>query len=174
MTLIVEDGSVVSNAESYISVADADIYLGKIGKVDWSAFDDLDKEVFLRNATSYMVGRYGARWAGYIKSSSQTLDWPRSTVPIEGLATTEYLSETVVPDEVKNACALLAFKSTTADLLPDETRVIIRKKVDVLETEYSEHSPQTKRYKEIDAMLGKYLAIKGSGSGGILPMVRVA
>lgn len=169
MALIVEDGSVVSGAESYVSVADADTYHSNLGNSTWTALSTAEKEQALRKATNYMLGRYGQDWLGYRESSSQVLDWPRKFVPISDLLYVEYVSNTTVPNEVKNACASLALRANSEALLPDEEQQVVREKVDVIETEYSEFSPSRKKYTEIDLMLKKYLA----NSSGALQMIRV-
>lgn len=170
MTLTVEDGTIVTGADSYCTIAYANAYHYARGNaLTWSDYDDVDLERALRKATDYMLQKYGNRWMGYRKSSSQSLDWPRTYVPLNDLVALEYVSDSIVPNEVKNACAALAFRALTDNLLDDEEQVVIREKVDVIETEYSPHSTQRKSYPEIDLMLRKYL-IAGDG----LPMVRVA
>lgn len=170
MALIVEDGSIVSGAESYCTVAYADAYHNARGNyLTWIEYDNPTREAALRKATDYMLQKYSHRWMGYRKSSSQSLDWPRTYVPINDLVALEYISDSIVPIEVKNACASLAFRALTVDLFEDEEQVVVREKIDVIETEYSEYSPNQKRYTEIDLMLRKYL-IASDG----LPMVRVA
>ncbi len=168
MALIVEDGSIVQGAESLCSVADADAYHAAIGNADWALLTEAGKEQSLRKSTQYMQGQYGGKWAGYRKDSSQSLDWPRSYVLISDTLYVEYLSDSIVPLEVKNACASLAFRASSVDLLADEEKDIVSETVDVITTVYSQHSPQRKRYPEVDQMLTRYLA----GNGG-LKMVRV-
>lgn len=169
MALTVEDGSVVSGAESYISVADADTYHSNLGNTAWDALTTAQKEQSLRKATNYMLGRYGNDWLGYRVGSTQLLDWPRKFVPLPDLLSVEYISDSVVPDAVKNACASLALRASSETLLPDEEQAVVREKVDVIETQYSEHSPTRKRYTEVDLMLKSFL----SGSTGALKIVRV-
>ena len=65
MSLIVEDGTGKSNAESYISVADADTYHSNRDNTDWAALTTAEKERLLRIATDYMVAVYRLRWDGY-------------------------------------------------------------------------------------------------------------
>lgn len=170
MALTVEDGTIVAGAESYCTVAYATTYhYARGNSAVWKGYNEIHLENALRKATDYMLQKYGNRWMGYRKSSSQVLDWPRSYVPINDLVALEYISDALVPVEVKNACAALALRALTDNLLDDEEQVVIREKVDVIETEYSPHSSQRKRYPEIDLMLRKYL-IASDG----LEMVRVA
>jgi hypothetical protein len=169
MTLVVESGSITPGAESYISVTDANDYHLMLGNSAWDDLSTAGKEEALRKATNYMLGRYGDDWLGYRVSSSQVLDWPRQFVPIADLRYLEYVSDSVVPTEIKNACASLALRASSESLQPDEEQRVVREKVDVIETEYSEYSQSQKKYPEIDRMLKKYLA----GTNGALEMVRV-
>lgn len=90
MPLIVEDGTGLSTAESYLSVADfrtraAALALWKVvdsaAAADWiTPAADADVEAALRRATAALDGAYGDRWAGQKTSWQQALDWPRSGV----------------------------------------------------------------------------------------------
>ena len=79
-TFVVEDGTGKSNADSYISVADADQYFENHNNPsDWTGATQSEKEMALRNATQYLDSYYGARWRGRKKllEEDQSLDWPR-------------------------------------------------------------------------------------------------
>ncbi len=163
MTLIIEDGSALADSESYISVADANIYHENRGNTAWTGIaTDLIREQLLRKATDYMVATYRQRWRGYRKTATQALDFPRSFCYLEPFvygavgAYPYLLSDTVVPNEVKNACAELALKAIDGDLMVDLTQAVIREKVDVIEVEYDKFSPAQKRYTQIDAMLSVF------------------
>ena len=127
MALIVETGAGLSDADSYISEADATAYLTSIGKSDaWDAIDD--KEAALRLATSYLLQRYRGRWLGNRRFITQALDWPRYGVVLEdspgGFGGYEPLYDIdKVPPEVKQACALLALKTADGDLVSDIGRL---------------------------------------------------
>lgn len=165
--LTVEDGTGKTDADSYISVTDADAYHDAIGNATWTGANAA-KEHALRKATQYMQQVYFDRWDGYRKTSTQALDWPREDVQIKGLRFVEYVTSTTIPQEVKNACASLALRAMTDDLLADEERAVISESVDVISTTYSEYSPQRKKYPEIDKMLAKYLIVTNG-----LRMIRV-
>jgi hypothetical protein len=164
--LIVEDGTGLSNADSYASLAEANLYHANHGNVDWSDIDATTKEQLLRKATDYMVAQYRLQYAGYRRYSTQSLDWPRLYVPlIDSLSANvfpQYVDFDIVPTTVKNACAELALKSYTAILMQDLTQGIIREKVDVIEVEYDKFSPQQTRYEQIDAMLSVFFKQQGN------------
>ena len=111
MALIVEDGSIVTDAESYISVADADTYLAKYGKdAVWSTKTVEQKEVLLRSSRLYMDTKYS--WKGSQATQGHTTNWPRSEVYIENTL----LGSAFIPADISNSNALLAAESTSNDL----------------------------------------------------------
>jgi hypothetical protein len=171
MALVVEDGTMVSGAESYCTTAYADTYHANRGNTAWDSLDDDVKEASLRKATDYMVGRYRAAWAGVKKSVSQSLDWPRDIVPVLDGPTnfTQYYENTIVPTEVKNACASLALRAATAALVPDQERAVLSEQVGPISTTYDPNSSRQTKYVEIDDMLSPYLKNRGRA----VPLVRV-
>lgn len=139
MSIIVAPNTI---AESYVSVADADTYHLNRGNASWAALTTTVKEQCLRKSTDYMVGEYFGRW-------------------LDGYGD---LESDAVPSAIANACASLALRANTSDLIPDVGRAKIRTKVDVVEVEYSEYSSQVTQYRAIDAMLAPYLVDGGSGA----------
>ena len=160
MALEVEDGTGKATAESFISVTDASTYHTARGNAAWAALaSDTVREQCLRKATDYMRQAYRSRWLGYKVDENQALDWPRYDVVVEGYA----IDDDIVPTEIKNACAELALKAATADLLADQSQGVVREKVGPIEVEYDKSSPQSTRYKAIDAILSPYLKANGGG-----------
>jgi hypothetical protein len=154
MTLIVENGTGLSNAESFVSVADADARRTAFGDgTAWSALTTEQKEQALRKATAFMEQRYRQRWRGTKLLRDQALSWPRFGAEVDGYV----LYSDVVPSEVANVCADLALKSLSESLNADLTRGIVREKVGPLETEYDAYSPQGPRYPAIEQALAPFL-----------------
>lgn len=158
MALIVEDGSIVAGAESYITVADATSWHSDRGNAAWAALTEAQKEQSLRKATDYMLQVYGMRWKGDRVSASQALDWPREGVEVFGFD----IDADVVPDAVANACAELALRAASGDLTPDITRRTVREKVGPIEVEYDRNAPALPDYQAVDNMLAPYLEQGGS------------
>lgn len=174
MTIIVEDGTGKATAECYISVVDATTYHQKNGTGDdWDAVDD--KEAALRKATNYLTQAYRLSWGGYRVTTTQRLDWPRAWCPLpdapSGYGNNQaYVAQNVVPEEVKNACAILALQSNSGDLAPNQGQAQSKVKVDVIEITYDAASPQTIQYRAIDMILAPYLG--GGSSGAMTKLVR--
>jgi hypothetical protein len=167
MALVVEDGTGLANAESYISVADADTYHSKMGNSDWENLESADKEACLRRAAQFMVAVYRLKWQGRRVKQEQKLDWPRVGVVIKDLASSAgYLAPAsyglfqvdynVVPDEVKNACAELALRASIGQLAPDLSQRVVSETIGPITVNYDRYSPQSPRYTEIDLMLSPF------------------
>lgn len=161
MALTVETGAGLAGAESYISVADADTRHSNLGNTDWTG-TDAEKEAALRKATEYLEQAYRQRWRGTKLFRAQALSWPRYGATVDGYD----LDSDEVPADIANACADLALRALTDTLAPDLTRAVIREKVGPLETEYSEASPQSTRFRAIDMALSPYL--KGGAMNAML------
>ena len=152
MALIVEDGTGLSNAESYASVLDFQTYHANMGN-DVTLLTDTTIEQLLRRSTQYMVAVYRQRWQGRRTLQTQALDFPRYDVFVDGYS----VLSNIVPLEIKYACCELALKANSGELLADQTQKVIREKVDVIEVEYDKNSPAQTRYSQIDAMLSTLL-----------------
>lgn len=160
MALVTEIGNGDSTAESLCSVAFADTYHADRGNVAWAALATTAiKEQNLRKATEYMFQVFSRRWTGYRMTYTQALDWPRDYVPrVPALTGTLYYANNTVPVEVQRACAELALKASSADLLADLTQQKISVTIGPIQTTYDKNSQQTKRYASIEAMLSPYFA----------------
>jgi len=73
---IVEDGTGMSTATSYISLVDAKQYWENLG-YDYSALSDDQLSVLFNKAAKAVDGQYRLRFPGYRKLDTQTLEWPR-------------------------------------------------------------------------------------------------
>ena len=141
MTLIVETGTNVPGAESYVSVADCAAYATARG---FTFTADAAGEAALRRATAYIDTTYQSRFPGLrTYRRQQSLEWPRSgafyPAPQNDVATCYVPSFTgydasiygidaigvnVIPPEIVNACCLAAVREQEApnSLLPDLER----------------------------------------------------
>lgn len=147
--LIVEDGTGVIGAESYVSVAEADLYMVAFGYDEWPQPPDLTppepdpnlakKEAMLRRGALYIDGVYGIRSVGYRKNSNQGLLFPQlgafywNGTPVDSDS---------VPDVYKKAqmeASRLAYAGValTVSIGAGELE-LKRKKVDVIEKEWFE------------------------------------
>lgn len=154
MSLVVEDGTGLSTAESYISVTDADTYFTARGVTAWTGSTTV-KEQALRKATDYLLQRYRSRWQGVRMLSTQALDWPRANVCVDGY----YVASDAVPVPVERACAELALKTLSDDLSPDLDRggEVASESVGPVAVSYFAGADPRKVFTAIDDMLAPFL-----------------
>ena len=117
----------------------------------------------MRKATDYMIQTYRQRWQGFKVAGTQPLDWPRNSVYVDpvtdiwGRVTATLIPNHVVPDEVKYACAELAFKSLSEELLEDQDRPVISEQIDKIKIDYDKFAPLARKYKAVDFRLAPFL-----------------
>lgn len=103
---VVEDGTGLTTANSYVSVAFSDTYHDAQGNpTTWSTATTVEKQDALRRATEELDLRYGVRWNGWRASSEQALDFPRT-----GLTDSagNDVDDDVIPTPLKRATARAA------------------------------------------------------------------
>lgn len=167
MALVVEDGTGLSNAEAYCSVANATTYHNARGNADaWDAIED--KEAALRLATDYLTQKYRGKWQGKRTTSAQALDWPRTGVKWTD-SPAGYYADNALPMELVNACAELALRTAAGPLLADLGRETLSETVDVISVTYAEGRSRQTAYAAVDGWLTSLL---GAGSGSCFPVVR--
>lgn len=151
MALIVEDGTGLATAESYISVADADTYIANFkGAVSvWDSATEASKEIAARNATQYLDDGY--LFIGGKETSAQALQWPREYAYDEA----DELIEGV-PQKLKDATAELMYEYIVGgDLVSNlsTTDYLKRKKTDVLEKEWFQGAPKQNVYVRVNRLI---------------------
>lgn len=176
MAIIVEDGTGMATAETYLTVAEFKAYHNKRGRaVDMDALDTAASEAALRLATDYMQQVYQDRWLGVRLTYGQALDWPRAYAnrsesnAVQGADSSVFWwNENEVPTPVKNACAELAYRATESDdgLMPDLARKEKSVKVGPIAVDYEEGAGrESPEYTAVDAMLMRLLYTDDGISG---------
>ena len=121
MALVVEDGTGKTDANSYLSEADADTYnTNHSVSTDWSGATQANKEIALRLATQYLDVRYKSLWKGVKYADAQALDWPRIWAEKEGTYDSSYYDQESIPQILKDATAELALRVIEGDTLFDD------------------------------------------------------
>jgi len=133
MALIIEDGSIVAGANSYVSLAEARAYATARNKS--IPTDDTSLESLLILAMDYLEAQR-ARFEGSKVSAEQELQYPREGVIVDGIE----LASTVIPSILKQAQIRLAMEASGGvDLMPTRSGAFVKKEtVGPIETEYSE------------------------------------
>jgi hypothetical protein len=112
MSLIVEDGTGLANAESYVSVAAATTYHANFGNAAWLDLDPATQEIYLRKATRDLDVLFGRTYLSTMLTTTQALLWPRV-----GYTTCDGVYVTGVPVALANVVAELALLNATTDVL---------------------------------------------------------
>lgn len=137
---IVEDGSCVPNANSYLTLEEANQYQANKNRSDWLALSDIEKQASLIKATQYVDELF--TWKGRRKYESQNLAFPR--VRIRDLDGFEVKG---IPRRLKDAiceAAFYGFSSSSELFVTHDTNGAIKKqKVDVIEVEYFSDEDKT-------------------------------
>jgi len=116
MPLIVEDGSIVPDADSYVSLADARALAANYGL--GLPADDTAAEVALRNGATY-VGLAEPQMCGRRVSAEQSLAYPRTGTTLNGFT----VADNVIPSQLIRAQVIAAITygagtETTATVAP--------------------------------------------------------
>ena len=154
VTIVKEDGTGLANANSYATLAEAEIYLENTGRKDtgaWVTASADQKNAALIQGTDYLDQIYRRRYRGEIFSTTQRLEWPRNNL-VDALGAAILPAD--IPEAIGNATIEYAVEAVSGALAPtpqfDDTGNEIKskfEKVDVLEerTVYRDKAPR--RYK---------------------------
>ncbi len=110
MSIIVEDGSNVAGANSYVSLIDARVILNSLGQ-DLDA-NDTTAEQQLLNSMVY-IEAFREKYKGQRTERSQPLQWPRIGVCIDDFV----LDTDVIPQDLINAQVFAAYEFSTGVVL---------------------------------------------------------
>lgn len=162
MAFVVEDGTGLSTANAYVSVADATTYLTDRDGAAWIAATTAVKQAAICEATTYLDSHYTYA-NGMRKTSTQALMWPRSgAFDFEGYALDG------IPQILKNACAELANFALTDDLNGSQDRATVSETVGPVSVTYRNGADDRKTYPAVDKMLLRFGLIRGTGGGAIM------
>lgn len=163
-TLVIQDDDgTVTNANTYITEADADTYFDDRDNSTWDAATSADKITALINAWQYMDTSF--TYLGCRLTAEQNTEWPRSNVYSPCGC---YLIEGI-PTRITYAQCEYAVRALSGPLVPDITydsnKMItkLKQKVGPIETDTSYNGYVTSRvYPEADALLNEFLQSTGT------------
>lgn len=145
MALVVEDGTGVEGANSYLTVAELRAFAGDRGL---TLPTDSEVEKLLVKATDYLELK---SYIGDRASDNQGLSWPRTQT------TNPYWQYTgIIPTKLKTAQSLLAVEAMNGELSqatrPNE---YVQTKIDVLYIKYAKDDDRSAglRYRAVDDLL---------------------
>lgn len=112
MAFVVEDGTGLANATSYVDVAFVRAFELDRGRTGLAAVPDQVVQALLIRATDYAEARWRALFKGAVASTAQALSWPRTDATDESNR-----SLTGVPNILQRAIAELAERAEGLDRL---------------------------------------------------------
>ncbi len=140
MAIIAEDGTGKSDAQSYLSVADADAYFTARGIAAWTGANSA-KEAALIAATEYI----DIRWGDLLKGSLEFPDTQALLFPRLNVYDNEGRALTGIPQRLERATAEYALISLSQSLMPNPT-IESRGKIVTEESEETGPIKETKKY----------------------------
>ncbi len=166
MALIVEDGTGVTDAAAYATVAEADTYWGERTHQEiytaWNlaATTTAFKEGALREASDFLDGKYAQFYVGERAGDVQGLQWPRTNA----VGAYGYLLNGL-PAELVKATHELAGRAVSAVLAADQDRggMVKSAKAGSVAVEFMEGATAETAYGVVQGILGPIL--NGSQSG---------
>ena len=183
LVLVKEDGSGLSNANSYASAADGDAYHdGHLYASAWTAATTGSKEAALVMATRVIDAMF--RFNGFKRVTGQALQWPRrecrdpdsdsGIVPWLMFVWGSFLDETKVPAAVLQATCELGRELLKTDLTaaPSGQGFAKLRVEGALELDFDPNDRPAPVTPLVQAMLGKLGDYVGQRSG-MVPLVRV-
>lgn len=108
--MIIEDGTIVTDADSYVSIEFADSYFSARGETSWIELDEDSKAHALVKATDFVDNIFA--WNGKKASANQSLNFPRTELidrdgyKVEG-----------IPSKLKQAVCLASLISSSGEEL---------------------------------------------------------
>lgn len=156
MPLIVEDGTGLEDANSYVSIDDADQYHTDRNNTAWLSLTEQEKTGRLINAASYMGG---FSYLGLRLNVDQGLAFPRYYPP------KEKPESAAIPRNVKSCQCEMALQ--TSLLAPTDGRVISEERIEgAIDTKYDTSRAYTQTvYPAVNLYLGPYLRTEQTGGG---------
>ena len=135
MALVIEDGSQVAGANSYITVAELRAF--GLARSSGLPTPNEEAESLLVRAMDYIEGMR-SRFQGKKTGATQPLQFPRKGLIIDD----EPFPDNAIPNELKNGQAQLAIDIFAGfdPMASSDGREVLREKVDVIETEYAQSS----------------------------------
>jgi len=157
MAIVVEDGTGLADAETYVSVDDCKAYLNARGKTAFGLLAEGVQEAALRNAADYLDAKYGPRLQGYRLLVTQALYWPRECVSYDNV--TWDPAPLPVP-LVRACCEAAALASAGTDLFePLDRGGQVTEKLEIVgpiteRTKWAGSAPVGTTYPAIDRLMG--------------------
>lgn len=169
MTLVVETGAGLSDAESYVSVTDASAYFDAHGgpSTQWTAASTGTRESALRYATQWLDTHY--TWPGMILNFTQRLAWPRRLARDNEGRLLAAIPWQIIAADCELAREHLISPLNAAISAGNYLQSVNTSRTDGGDTEsiavtYKANSPSKRSFPLVDDLLAMLVGASGSGS----------
>jgi hypothetical protein len=133
MALIVEDGSLVENSDSYVNSTTIEGFLTERGILSDTLATQAQREAMALRAMDFLNTQ---DYLGRRVDNNQSLSFPRSGIK---LSDNRSLASNEIPQELKDAqCWLIYYIDAGTDPSSTQAQLVKREKVDTLEIEYQD------------------------------------
>lgn len=156
MTIVVEDGTGLADANSYVSEDEADTYADDRGITAWTD-STADKEAALVRATTTLDATYRTRFTGSkLNGRAQALEWPRINA-YDWLG--NLLDDDEVPIEVRDATVELAIRELAdpGSTMPDLDRAVRSLAAGSVRIEYAANARETTTFSIVGAIMSSLI-----------------
>ena len=172
--IIIEDGTVIADANSYVEEPEAGAYFsGHPDEAVWTG-SSTDRHVWaLIRAARYLESKFSGRWRGAAVEYDQSLSWPRRVFYGEYLWGAG-VEPWVIPQALKDAQCELALRDIklgeSGGILPDLTKTAFAstESLGPISVTYESGAPKLPRFPEIETILAPLL----EGAPGTRPVIR--
>jgi len=146
MAIVVEDGTLVSGANSYITLDEFQAWADARG-IDYGTDYTLSQQLF--RATDYFES---LRFKGLKSDELQAMQWPRDQVPIDGYAVESF----EIPKEVKIAIyELIKIEIDGDSRLAPSDREVLSEQIDSIKITYKDNAGMKRSTPALDRALRK-------------------
>lgn len=163
--IVIEDGSVVAGANSFISIDGARSYA--LDRGTELPTDDDEVAAMLIRASDYLIGK-GSEFKGRKVSPLQSLPFPRSGIEIDGYCVP---SDSIPVALISAQCQLVMAVADGLTLQPNITAqdYVIEETVDVITTKYASpvQAGVMPVFSAVDALLAPFISDGCCGDGGL-------
>jgi hypothetical protein len=157
MTLVVEDGTGKTNANTFADVATISAWwTDRGGSTVWDALTTPQKEAAAVKASDYLRNNRRFRWSGTKKTYLQRMSWPRiGATERDGPS----IADNVLPWQVVEAACYLAPRAYAEDLQPDLAHGgrVTSERVDVIAVTYAADAPIGTILQVVDGLVATLL-----------------
>lgn len=166
MSLITEDGTGLPNADSYVTLAEANAFMADDIHASglWDDTTDDVKEAVIRFATSAMDTHFD--YPGRKVYSTGSLRWPRSGVSdLDGNS----VSSASVPKEIKKASVRYAYEFLKADRVSDpESKGVSRITIDSIDIRFDKGDRPGVAPSSVVQMLRGFASLRTGSKFGVI------